>query len=258
MIRAVANLFREKALAAYLDPESRGGLVRATPPGARSLVVGLVLVFSAAVVTSAVVHVPITTHGAGVVRPSLGLVTVRAAAGGRVRRLEVAPGQRVVAGSMLADIGGPVVAPVAGVVDIVRARVNDVIEPDGAVLRILPEDAELVAFLAVPARDAAHVHRDQQVRLGFDAFPQSEYGFGRGHVGDVSRDVADPDLVDRVLPAAALGTEPQFLVTVHIDALPRGVSAPLTSGMTFEGIVDVREQRLIVLLLSPLRGLFGA
>ena len=254
----MANLFRDKALAAYLDPESRGGLVRATPPGARSLVVGLVVVFAATLAASTLVHVPITTRGAGSVRPSLGLVTVRAPTGGRVRRLEVAPGQRVLAGSMLADIGGPIVAPVAGVVDIVRARVNDFIEPGGAVLRILPEDAELVAFLAVPARDAAHVRLDQQVRLGFDAFPQSEYGFGRGHVRDVSRDVADPDLVDHVLPAAALTGEPQFLVTVEVDALPRGVSGPLASGMTFEGIVDVRQQRLIVLLLSPLRGLFGA
>ncbi|MFO0711164.1 MAG: HlyD family efflux transporter periplasmic adaptor subunit [Sandaracinus sp.] len=253
----MANLFREKALAAYLDPESRGGLVRATPPHARSLVLGLVAVFTLAAAASAVVRVPITTRGAGVVRPSIGLVTVRAATRGRVRRVEVVPGQRVIAGSMLADIDGPIVAPVAGVVDIVRARVNDVIEADGAVLRILPEGAELVAFLAVPARDAAHVHRDQDVRLGFDAFPQSEYGFGRGHVADVSRDVADPDLVDWALPPASAGEEPRFLVTVRVDAMPRGVSAPLTSGMTFEGIVDMREQRLIVLLFSPLRELLG-
>lgn len=254
----MARLFREKALAAYLDPDSRGGLVRATPPGARPLVAGLVLVFVAAITASVFVRVPITTRGAGVVRPSVGLITVRAAEGGRVRRVEVVQGQRVIAGSMLADVGGPVIAPVAGVVDIVRARVNDVIEPGGAVLRILPEGAELVAFLAVPARDAAHVHPDQPVRLGFDAFPQSEYGFGHGHVGDVSRDVVDPDLVDRVLPAAALGDEPRFLVTVHVDELPARGSATLRSGMTFEGIVDVRRQRLIVLLLSPLRELLGA
>ena len=128
----------------------------------------------------------------------------------------------------------------------------------GLMLAVATESmVKLVAFLAVPARDAAHVHRDQDVRLGFDAFPQSEYGFGRGHVADVSRDVADPDLVDWALPPASAGEEPRFLVTVRVDAMPRGVSAPLTSGMTFEGIVDMREQRLIVLLFSPLRELLG-
>ena len=60
-----APLFRDQAVKAYMDPDARGGLVRATPPSLARLFAVLTLLFVGAVVASIVVRVKVTARGRG-------------------------------------------------------------------------------------------------------------------------------------------------------------------------------------------------
>ncbi len=82
-------------------------------------------------------------------------------------------------------------------------------------------------------------------------------GTGRGRVVRIARDLL---AVEGSGAAGLLESvrEPHVLVEVVIDQLPSG--APATgaySGMVFTGEIALRRQRVITILLEPLREIFG-
>jgi hypothetical protein len=251
----MAGPFREQAVRAYIDPDIRGGLLDVTPPLLARLFVILALTFLAGFVASAVTPVRVTARGRGVVRPSAGVVIVRAPAAGVVRVVQAEVGQTVAPGDVLFRTDVPVVAPVGGTLDALPVHVDEHVGADALVAKIIPAGSDLVGFLAVPARYRAHLVPGQPVRLAFEEFPSSEMGFGRGRVARVGNDLLTPELAQPYLGGIELPAGPNFLVEVELLSMPPRVAAAFRNGMPFEGVVAVREQRILTLLFRPLRAL---
>lgn len=240
---------------AALGADEQGAFVRVPPPSLRRLVAAVVASLVAAAAGAAVVHVPVTARGRGIVRPAIGVTVVRAPTSGTVRLLRAAVGQRVTAGETLALLDAPLVSPVDGVIDDLPLRQGDFVSLGDAVAKVIPDGHTLVGFMALPARDAARVAVGQRARLALDAWPATEVGFGAARVLRFSDDVITPALAGRYL--AELPASPHLLVVLSLDAMPRGAPGRFETGMTFEGVVTVREERLLALAFRPLRRILG-
>ncbi len=246
--------FRAEAVHAALGADERGTFVHAPPPTLRRLVAAVCVALAAATVGAAVARVPVTARGRGIVRPAIGVTVVRAPAAGTVRALRAAVGQRVRAGDTLALLDAPLRSPVDGLVDDLPARVGDFVAAGDAVAKVIADGHALVGFMALPARDRARVTPGQPARLSLDARPATEAGFGAARVLRVSDDVITPELAGRYL--AEVPPTPHFLVVLTLDAMPPAAPGRFETGMTFEGVVTVRDERLLALALRPLRRLF--
>ena len=77
--------FRERAIRAYLDPDSVGGLLRLEAPTLTRLFLGFLALFGLALLAAVVTDVKITARGRGLVRPHGGIFVVRAPSEGYVR-----------------------------------------------------------------------------------------------------------------------------------------------------------------------------
>ena len=252
-----APLFRDQAVKAYMDPDARGGLVRATPPSLARLFAVLTLLFVGAVVASIVVRVKVTARVRGIVRPSEGIFVVRAPATGYVRAVEVTVGQEVLAGTVLARLDAPVLAPVAGFVDAITVHLDELATAGAPIVKIVPAGDRLAGFLAVPSRYRAHLRVGHEVRVSFDEYPSTEMGFGRGRIRRVSDDVLTPELAAQYLPESEARGPASYLVEVDLLAMPPRARGEFHNGMAFDGVVAVREQRIITLLIEPLQRFFG-
>jgi membrane fusion protein len=94
--------------------------------------------------------------------------------------------------------------------------------------------------------------------LRFEAFAYQKYGHQPGHVVQVSRTpLAASEMAALALPAAAIGGEPMFRITVALDEHGRRRELPLAAGMRLQADVLLERRRLIEWLFEPLLGFKG-
>jgi multidrug resistance efflux pump len=101
------QLFREQALRHRLAAEEGRGLVRVSPPWTWAVLCCVVVGLAAAIVTSFVGRVEVTSRGRGVLRPKAGVRIVSSQMTGTITRVEVRSGERVRAGDVLLRIDSP-------------------------------------------------------------------------------------------------------------------------------------------------------
>ena len=244
-------IFRERAIKAYVDPDTRTPLLPLARPRASRFLLAVAAVTLAALVASAFLRVHVVATGRGVVRPRAGVVTVRASTAGTVRGVIAAPGTRVGAGEVLMSVGGPVTAPHAGILDVIAVHDGDEVLRGAVLARVVPEGDE-VGYLAIPVRFRASLAVDQPVRLSIDEYPSDEMGFAHGHVSRIGADLLTEDL--GVSPGPA-DEGPWVLVEVALDHPPRRAEdARFRNGMTFDGVIPLRTRPVLGILLPPLAG----
>jgi membrane fusion protein len=145
-------------------------------------------------------------------------------------------------------------APIAGEVSDISAEVGQRAKTDASLVTIVPSGSHLEIWLYAPTRAVGFVHRGQEVRLFFDAFPYQKYGAGSGRVIAVSRVPIEPASLD-----SALGiSEPVFRVRVAIEkAVPRlpEAAARFRPGMTLSANLMLERRNLWEVLFNPFRNL---
>lgn len=147
-------------------------------------------------------------------------------------------------------------APIAGRLTAVAVREGQQVMAGQSLFVVIPESGELHARLLVPTRSAGFVTVGQPVGLRFEAFPHQRFGMGSGQVSQVPTAVVGAG--EPVGPLRA--SEPVYLVDVAITAdtmQAYGREWPLRSGMLLEADLKVGRQRILDLVLDPIRSLRG-
>jgi len=110
-----------------------------------------------------------------------------------------------------------------------------------------------VCFL--PEKDRAFVKEGDAALLEMDQLPYAEFGTVRARVLRISSDLASPHELQDALGEGPALAAPSFRVELEItDAgAARKAKVPLRSGMLLNARFTLRRQRLITLVLEPLR-----
>jgi len=160
----------------------------------------------------------------------------------------------------LAEIRGnqsfTIVAPASGRVSSLTYNIGDTIKPDFPLLTILPKQADLLADLYVPTRAAGFLHKDQEVKIRFDAFPYQKFGLYGGTVEQISGNIIIPGEVSIPIDIK----EPVYKVSVKLDkqtVTAFGREHYLQVGMMLQGDLIRDRSRIIDWVLEPLYSLRG-
>ncbi len=248
-----SGLFRAEAVAAYRNPDTRGGLLEAGPPSGLLPLGVLAIVLAAGAVAATTLRVQVTATGRGIVRSESGNVVVGCARGGTVTEVRVRAGDAVDAGSPLARVHGEaIVAPIAGSVEYVDVRVGGTLAAGDPVAQIVPKGERLVGTMALPARHRAHLHIGDPVRLDLDEHPATEIGTADATIEHVGTEPLSPARARNLLGDEDAAREPSYVVRLRLGRMPAGSSAAFRSGMTFTGRVTLEEPRAIELVLPRL------
>jgi multidrug resistance efflux pump len=140
-------------------------------------------------------------------------------------------------------------------VEAMLVKPGEVIKTGQALCKLIPQKAplEVVAFLE--EKDRAFVRLGDEVRLELDQLPYAEYGTLRARIERVSDDLASVFELREALGDNLLPNVPTFRVALRLTDTRAVEKAgiPLRSGMLMNARFTLRRQRLITLVLDPLR-----
>ena len=146
-------------------------------------------------------------------------------------------------------------APVDGTLEALVAHPGDLLQAGQPVAKLLPDGSPLqvVAFLA--EKDRGSIQPGHLVRLELAAYPQGEFGTLKGRILRIGADLASPFEIREALGEEAHLDEPTYRVEVALlPERPRRLQGvPLRPGMVVQARFVVRRQRIITLVLAPLR-----
>lgn len=149
-------------------------------------------------------------------------------------------------------------APDDGVVEAMLVRPGEVVRAGQAICKLIPHQAPLQAVAFLDEKDRAFVHPGQDALLELDQLPYAEYGTVRARIERISDDLASPFEIREALGDHPWSGAPSFRVelTVTDARAARKAGIPLRSGMLVQARFTLRRQRLITLVLDPLRRWF--
>lgn len=149
-------------------------------------------------------------------------------------------------------------APEDGVVEALLVKPGEVVQAGQVVGKLIPQGAALqvVSFLA--EKDRAFVKAGDEVHLELEQLPYAEYGTLRARVVRVNDDLASPYEIrealgeDQKLDGSTYRVELEITNANAIDS----AKVKLRTGMLMNVRYTLRRQRLITLVLDPLRRWF--
>jgi membrane fusion protein len=141
-------------------------------------------------------------------------------------------------------------AAMPGTISGLTARIGEAVNPQQALMSIVPDQAVLHAQLDVPNAAIGFIEVGQDVRLAIDAFPYQSFGTVGGHVSSLSK--------SPVSRSGAGSANLNYLVKIELerqDILAYGKPQALFPGMTLSARIATARQSLLEWLFQPLYAL---
>ena len=146
-----------------------------------------------------------------------------------------------------------ILAPVDGVVDGVVLRPGDQVLSNGLTAKVIPTGTPLVVIAFLREKDRAFVREGDRVTLELAQYPHSEFGTLRGRVERIGTDLASvTERMEAFGSAEARGEGSSFKVEIRPEPAS-DTKLLLRPGMILDARFTLRQQRLITIVLDPLR-----
>lgn len=151
-----------------------------------------------------------------------------------------------------------ILAPEDGTVEALLPKVGDVVQAGQVVGRIVPVDSPLQAVSFLPEKDRAFAKPGDEVHLELDQLPHAEYGTLRARIVRIGDDLASPSEIRDALGDGQRLDAPSYRVELQITDAHAADAAgvKLRTGTLLDARFTLRRQRLVTLVLSPLRAWF--
>jgi multidrug resistance efflux pump len=149
-------------------------------------------------------------------------------------------------------------APADGDVEAMLVKPGDAVRAGQALCKLIPQGSTLEAVAFLAEKDRAFVHPGDPVHLELEQLPYAEYGTLRARIERISDDLASPYEIQEALGEHLGVSGPCFRVVLALTEVGAAQRAgiPLRSGMLAQARFTLRRQRLITLVLDPLRRWF--
>jgi membrane fusion protein len=147
-------------------------------------------------------------------------------------------------------------SPVSGHITSLVSEAGQFVNPNTAVLSIIPAESILEAQLYIPTRAVGFLELGQTVNIKYDAFPHERFGIYTGIVSNISNSVLSANELKVDLQI----NQPVYKVTVTLDqqaVTAYGENYLLKPGMLLTADVILDKRSLFEWLLEPLYSLRG-
>jgi membrane fusion protein len=146
-------------------------------------------------------------------------------------------------------------APEDGTVEAMLVKPGEVVKTGQALCKLIPHTTPLQVIAFLEEKDRAFVRPGDEVRLELDQLPYAEYGTVRACIERISDDLASAFEAHEALGDNPAPNVPAFRVELRLTDTRAVAKAgiPLRSGMLMNARFTLRRQRLITLVLEPLR-----
>ncbi|MBD1583403.1 HlyD family type I secretion periplasmic adaptor subunit [Pseudoalteromonas sp. S16_S37] len=136
-------------------------------------------------------------------------------------------------------------APVSGTVEnLTVTTLGEVVTPAQELMRIIPEDDELIVDAGLLNKDIGFAYAGQSVEVKVESFPFTRYGVIEGTLIDVSTDAVEHEQLGLIFPIK-VKLDKQSL---NVD----GREVPLSAGMNVTAEVKTGQRYIVEFLLSPI------
>ncbi len=148
-----------------------------------------------------------------------------------------------------------VLAPVAGFLEALVARPGDLLQPGQTIAKIIPEDSPLQVVAFLPEKDRGFVKTGDPVLLELEAYPFTEFGTLKGRVLRIGSDLASQYEIQEALGETGKLDGPGYRVEIELrpERTKRLADVKIRPGMLLQARFTLRRQRLITVVLDPLR-----
>jgi len=146
-------------------------------------------------------------------------------------------------------------APEGGRVEAMLVKPGEAVRAGQALCKLIPRNASLEVVAFLEEKDRAFVRPGDAVRLELDQLPYAEYGTVAARVERISDDLASAFEIREALGDNPFPNVPAFRVELDLTdtRTVQKAGIPLRSGMLMNARFTLRRQRLITLVLDPLR-----
>jgi len=146
-------------------------------------------------------------------------------------------------------------APEGGRVEAMLVKPGEAVRAGQALCKLIPRNASLEVVAFLEEKDRAFVRPGDAVRLELDQLPYAEYGTVAARVERISDDLASAFEIREALGDNPFPSVPAFRVELSLTdtRAVQKAGIPLRSGMLMNARFTLRRQRLITLVLDPLR-----
>ncbi len=146
-------------------------------------------------------------------------------------------------------------APEDGTVEAILVKPAEAIRYGQVVGKVIPEQSSLNVISFLAERDRAFVKAGDEVCFELDQLPYTEFGVLLGKISRISNDLASPYEIQEAFGENFRSDIPCFRIELEItgNKLINASDTILRSGMLMNVRYTLRKQRLLTLLLDPLK-----
>lgn len=142
-------------------------------------------------------------------------------------------------------------APINGMLTSIHYQVGQQVDPSAELVKIIPDDADLIAEIQVPVKDAGFMTRNEPIRLHYDAYPYERFGTYSAVIKDI----------EPVISFAHADTnpwatrEPYYRVRAKLASqvvMIYGRQKALQQGMTFSAVMTGTRRKVWQWIWEPI------
>ena len=147
-------------------------------------------------------------------------------------------------------------APIDGVVASVIYQQGQNVNLSKPVLKIIPNNADLIAELFIPVNKSGFLNKKNQVIIRYDAYPSERFGTANGVITDISQSILTDDEDEKPLRIG----QPYYKATIKLDTpfvIIYGKQKRIQHGMTLSAVIVGSKKKIWKWVLDPLYSYYG-
>jgi membrane fusion protein len=147
-------------------------------------------------------------------------------------------------------------APSDGTVSSLMYTLGQYVNPAKSMLKILPDNAELVVELFIPIQESGFIIKDNKVIIRYDAYPYQRFGSYQAVIQTISQSILTDQEEDKPL---SIG-QPYYKVVAHLDkqfVTLYGADKKLQQDMTVTAVIVGAKRKIWQWVLDPIFSYYG-
>lgn len=147
-------------------------------------------------------------------------------------------------------------SPIDGIISSVLFKKGQYANSAKSLLTIIPDNAELVAELFIPAKKAGFLNKNSKVLIRYDAYPSQRFGTYQARIIEISQNIMTDEEEEKPIRIG----EPYYKVIAKLEkqnVMVYGEVKQIQHGMTISAVVVGSKRKLWQWILDPLYSYYG-